>query len=372
MASLFTRNGIHYAEFFDSTRTPKAKRISLRTKRKAEARKRLSELEQDQDRGTFDPWYDDPATYKQDSAEATRILDISAALETFLEAKRGEGKAPSTTENYRTFCAGLIRLVGQNKPFHALKPSVVEAYVQDDTVAAATRATRYRHVRAWLRWCHKKGFTRSVATDQVAPPRNAEKMPKAVRVEDMEAIEAAIRTDYAAKWETGEIDENDLIWMIPLFWFALYTGLRASELARLRWGHIDFERDLINIYEQKNGKEQTIPLIPPARRVLEAMEAGAPDQFVFCATGSDPYTRNVKSFRCNLARKFKRYAEAAGITRRITPHGLRHGFCTVLAEAGKSAPIIKAAARHADISTSMKYVHIANTALKAELAGVFD
>jgi site-specific recombinase XerD len=68
---------------------------------------------------------------------------------------------------------------------------------------------------------------------------------------------------------------------------------------------------------------------------------------------------------------FTRYRVEAGIDRPITFHSLRHSFCTMLAEAGKSAIVIKEAARHADVSTSMRYVHIANNHLRAEIDDVF-
>jgi integrase len=55
-----------------------------------------------------------------------------------------------------------------------------------------------------------------------------------------------------------------MIWAIPVFRWAFYTGMRASEIGRLKWKHIDRERDLIRIEKQKNGKEQTIPLIKKA------------------------------------------------------------------------------------------------------------
>lgn len=370
MASLFERNGTYYSQFYDANQTPKVRRFSLRTKRKKVARKRLVELERDWETGKFDPWIDDPQTYKQ-KATPKKSLNLSQALEEFLQAKREQGRSEKTLANYESFCGVLIELVGSQRPLRSLSKGDVQRYVHDTSVARASRRTRYRHVRAWLRWCVKKGYVRDAVTENVTPPKKGEKMPKAVRVEDLEAIEEAIRSDYREKQKTGYVKEGELLWMIPLFWFGLYSGLRASEIARLRWKHIDSERDLIQIFEQKNGKQQTVPLTAPARRILEDMEQVAPDAFVFLPPGSDPYQRNIKSFRCNLARKFKRYKNAAGIDRPLTPHGLRHGFCTILAEAGKSAVIIKEAARHADISTSMRYVHMANEHLKAELDDVF-
>jgi site-specific recombinase XerD len=50
---------------------------------------------------------------------------------------------------------------------------------------------------------------------------------------------------------------------------------------------------------------------------------------------------------------------------------LYYAFCTRLAEAGKLLQVIKEAARHSDVSTSMIYVHMANEHLKSELDDVF-
>lgn len=371
MPSLLTRNGTYYAQFHDARRIPKTKRLSLGTKRKREARKRLVELEQDWESGKFDPWQDDPSLYSKPPLPESS-LNLSDALNAFLAEKQKQGRSKSTIDNYRSFCDLLVRSVGSQKPLRSLSVNDIESYVLDDSVALTSRGTRYRHVRAWLRWCAKQGLMKSNIIEEVTSPQTPDKMPKVIRKEDLEAIESAIRDDYKEKRERGAIKKGELIWMVSIFWFGFYSGLRSSEIARLRWGHIDFEHSLIRIYQQKNGKQQTVPLTTPARKVLERLPAGAPDDFVFLAPGSDPHKRNVKSFRCNLARKFKHYKNEAGIDRRITPHGLRHGFCTALAEAGKSAATIKQAARHADIQTSMRYVHLSNEHLKSELEDVFS
>jgi integrase len=312
MASLFDRNGTYYAQFYDADRRPKTKRSSLRTKRKREARKRLVELEQDWELGVFDPWTDDPRTYKQRHVQQNN-LTLADALVAFLEEKQAQGRSPSTITNYQTFCGGLIERVGGGTPLTALASCAIQKYVNDDSIARASRRTRYRHVRAWLRWCTRKGFVDEAATRDVAPPAREEKMPKAVRPDDLEAIEEAIRADYDTKRTKGGAKEGELVWLIPLLWFGLYSGLRSSELARLRWKHLDMERGLIHVCKQKNGRQQTVPLTAPARQILDDLPAGAPEAFVFLPPGSDPHKRNIKSFRCNLARKFKRYKNAAGI-----------------------------------------------------------
>ena len=371
MASLFSRpNGIYSAEFYNANKTPRSKRFSLKTRKQRKAVARLAQLQADYGAGLFDPWMDDPWSYNQ-SRKGKHSLNVGQALDAFIADKEAKRRSKAPIINYKSFCGGLVRMRGANKPLGSITAALVERYIYSGGVCDETRRTRYRHVRAWLRWCEKKGYVKGSAIKEVTPPAAGEKMPKAVREADMKEIEAAIRADYADKRQRGEALEGQLVWMIPMLWFGLYSRLRSSELARLRWGHIDFERNLVHVLVQKNGRQQTIPLTAPARRILEQMPQDAPEAFVFASAGSDRFERDVDCFKRNVARKFKRYRKDAGIDRRITPHGLRHGFCTILAEGGKSAPIIKEAARHADISTAMRYVHIANEKLKAELDGVF-
>jgi integrase len=158
-------------------------------------------------------------------------------------------------------------------------------------------------------------------------------------------------------------------WTRPLFEFAALTGLRIGELGRLQWRHVDRERRLIRIERQKNGKAQTQPIPRSAVAVLE--EVKPIDEYVFTAP-EWRRRRQLKSWCMDVQRVFREAVEAAGIQRRLTPHSLRHRYCTKLAEAGASAFVIQAAARHADVSTSQRYVSIANRSLQAELDNVFS
>jgi integrase/recombinase XerD len=148
--------------------------------------------------------------------------------------------------------------------------------------------------------------------------------------------------------------------------------MRISELARLRWQDIDFEHELIYIRMQKNRKEQTILLNQKASCILgELQSERVLGHYVFNSPHGPQEDRSIRTWCQNVSKTFTRYREKAEIGRPITFHGLRHGFCTLLAEAGKSAATIQAAARHEDIATSMKYVHLSNEHLKGEIEEAF-
>lgn len=368
MAGLISRNGRYYAEFYDANRTPKSKRYALGTSRKDVARRKLAQWERDFELGRLDPWLDDPRTYDLEQVEH---LSIASAQEQFLQKKKADGRTRNTLRAYREVVGLFARHIGKDTLLSAVTASQIDTFVRDSLLSKATQHKRYRHLRAFLRWCVAQEFLRKNPLNGVEKPQKPAKLPKAVTEAELQTICTSIREDYQAKLRNGEAAEGQMIWMIPLFRFALYTGLRSSELGRLRWGHIDFDKSLIYIRKQKNKKEQTIPLNSKALEVLSDVERGDKRDFVFTSPRQTSQERNVRSFVCNTARKFARYRKKAGIDRKVTVHGLRHGFCTLLAEAGKSAVIIKEAARHADISTSMRYVHMANEHLKAELDDVF-
>lgn len=368
MAGLIVRSGRYYAEFFNAERTPNSRRFSLGTHRKDVARRKLAKWERDYELGRLDPWRDDPNTYDLDTSKR---LTVGEALRRFLAQKEKDGKTSSTLKTYREVGGLFERQVGRSTYLDRVTPRQVEAFVREQSLSKATQYKRYGQLRIFLRWCVRHGFLQKSPHEVVEQPDKPSKLPKAVREDDLERVEQAIQKDYEDKLARGEVTSGQLIWLIPLFRFAFYTGMRSSELGRLRWGDIDHARRLITIRQQKNKREQTIPLTRKAANVLSELQEGNLEDYVFRSPGFSARQRSISSFSNNLARRFARYRDKAGVAASLTVHGLRHGFCTRLAEAGKSAVVIKEAARHADISTSMHYVHMANEHLKAELDDVF-
>ena len=59
-----------------------------------------------------------------------------------------------------------------------------------------------------------------------------------------------------------------------------------------------------------------------------------------------------------------KYAEKAGIAKRISPHVLRHTFATELLRQSKNIRLVQKALGHSDLSTTMIYTHIVDSDLK--------
>ena len=369
MATLVKNHDRWYLQFYEGDRVPSRKRVPLRTKDKRLAEKLRRFLEEAYLQNTFDPWRDDPRTLERTGENGVTVLE---GLTLFLNAKSTAGRAPNTIRAYGDAVGLWAKRIGEETPLRAVRVEDVEAFVYDATVSPTTQGFRYRHVRAYLRWLRKHRHVARDLMEGVESPKPAQSAPKAVTEPELDRICRAVWSLYRDLLKSGGCRRGEVVWRVPLFRFAYMTGLRSSELARLKWQDIDLERGMLTVRQQKNGRVQTVPLVRPALDLLERLSSERrPSHYVFHAPGAESAERSPRAFAVSSGRAFTSARDRACIGRPLTFHGLRHGFCTRLAEAGRSAIVIKEAARHADVSTSMIYVSLANEVLKETLDGVF-
>src|ERR1041384_8204952 len=152
-------------------------------------------------------------------------------------------------------------------------------------------------------------------------------------------------------------------YVLPLGRAALLTGLRLGELLTLRKPDLDFGRDLLFLshakWQNDPRKDKGLPLDPLAR---------APFLSLCAPTKGLLFTRAGQSIPLSTASNaFRAAAERAGL-KGLHPHSLRHTFGTRLGEAGASPYEIARLMGHANIQTSMIYVHPSATNLHARVA----
>lgn len=137
--------------------------------------------------------------------------------------------------------------------------------------------------------------------------------------------------------------------------FALFTGLRRSELFKLAWSDVDFERGMVTLRNPKGGVTTTLPLAPQALQVLRGLEITA--DLVFPGENGRQ--------RTDIKGVWQRIRKAAGLPENFRFHGIRHHFASTLVSNGVDLAIVKELLTHKDLSTTQRYAHLKPDAVKA-------
>ena len=139
---------------------------------------------------------------------------------------------------------------------------------------------------------------------------------------------------------------------------ALYTGMRRSEIFKLKWADLDFERKFISIRDPKGGSNQTIPMNDAAEQVFKIMAPRVNNPYVFPG-------RKEGSHLTECRKSIDRIKKAANLPAGFRPlHGLRHVFASMLASSGEvDLYVLQRLLTHK--SPQMKrYAHLRDDALK--------
>lgn len=144
------------------------------------------------------------------------------------------------------------------------------------------------------------------------------------------------------------------------------TGIRVGELCKLRIDDLSPDGSSLRIHGK--GSRDRVAYIIDRRLGLELCnlaskrrQIGGDCEALFVnRRGSELKTQSVRS-------KLRRYATELGLTRRVTPHMLRHTAATLLIETGVDIRFVQRLLGHASIATTEIYTHVSDEALKSTL-----
>jgi integrase len=161
------------------------------------------------------------------------------------------------------------------------------------------------------------------------------------------------------------IDEDKNVQAANVMRMAMFTGMRRSEIFRLRWTDIDFDRGFIHIRDSKGGPDQKIPLNEAARKVIKN-HPQSDSPLVFPGDGGRQKTVLNKRF-------IKRIKKRANLPKGFRPlHGLRHVYASMLASSGKvDMYTLQKLLTHKSPQMTQRYAHLRDETLRraADLAG---
>lgn len=143
------------------------------------------------------------------------------------------------------------------------------------------------------------------------------------------------------------------------------TGLRVSELCSLS-RYIDLQKDELSV----RGKGEKVRVVFLSSEAKEAVKKyidkrGDVDDALFIkhTKGGSATAKSLRLTQRSVERTVKHYAIKAGISKKVTPHVIRHSFATDLLENGADLRSVQAMLGHSNISTTQIYTHVTDKGL---------
>lgn len=216
--------------------------------------------------------------------------------------------------------------------------------------ASSTVARKLASIKAFYRFLTAERYIRRNPAEVLEAASRGLHLPKVLSVQEVERL--------LDEPNLGTLDGYRDKTMLELLYA---TGMRVSELVNVPVKNVDMKMQYV-IVMGKGSKERMLPLGRTALHYLEhylsvvrpQLLHGKPEAAaeLFVTGWGGPMTRE-RFYEIIVA-----YGKSAGISKRVTPHMLRHSFATHLLNNGTDLRIVQELLGHADISTTQIYTHL--------------
>ena len=282
-------------------------------------------------------------------------------MQTYLDHLAVErGLAPNTLASYRRDLRRyLAHLAGRDvtAPEQVAEADVGSFLValregdeEHPPLAANSAARAVVAVRGFHRFLLREGLVTADAARGVRPPAPPKRLPKAISVQEVEALLAAAGADESPR---GLRDR-------ALLELLYGCGARISEAVGLDVDELDLAPDGSGTVRLrgKGSKERVVPVGSYARAAVSAYLVRGRPALVAAGKGSPALFLNARGGRLSRQSAWtvlRATGERAGITREISPHTLRHSFATHLLDGGADVRVVQELLGHASVTTTQIY-----------------
>ncbi len=198
-------------------------------------------------------------------------------------------------------------------------------------------------IKVWMRYLKREGVIQVNPSLYLDTPKLWQTIPDVLSANEVDRLLSAPDT-------SSFIGSRDQAILELLYG----SGLRVSELCQL--GLYDVNDEHVRV-QGKGGKQRLVPVGSKAiaaidHFLLHHRTESIPDAILF------PSSKGKRINRVTVWKRVKVYAEKAGISKKISPHSLRHSFATHLLDNGADLRVIQELLGHADIGTTDRYTHV--------------
>lgn len=273
-----------------------------------------------------------------------------------------------------------------------LRPLLGRIRLRDFAVEQMDEVIEQWRMRCTVEWCKRKGRCRctpkadatinNILTLLIANLNMAKELRWIAEVPKVRKVKGT-RHEYAYLRTSGEIRRflraslEEGIQVHALYATAVYTGMRAGELAGLRWADIDLDRRLITVQRSyngptKSGKTRYVPIFNALLPVLREWRLRCPNDLVFPNRRGKVHGESAKIFQETLQRVLERgmfpKRKRRGRARHyIVFHDLRHTFASHYMMNGGDVFRLQKILGHSSISITMRYTHLAPDEIAIDL-----
>ena len=216
--------------------------------------------------------------------------------------------------------------------------------------SASTVARKLASIKAFYRFLTAEHYIRRNPAEVLEAANRGLHLPKVLSVAEVDAL-----------LDTPNLGTPDGYRDKTMLEVLYATGMRVSELVNVPLKNVDLKMEYV-IVMGKGSKERMLPLGRTALRYLEhyisvvrpQLLHGKPDssKALFVTGWGGPMTRE-RFYEIIVA-----YGQSAGLSKKVTPHMLRHSFATHLLNNGTDLRVVQELLGHADISTTQIYTHL--------------
>lgn len=305
---------------------------------------------------------------KLNMAEKSEIEKYKQQFLEYLEIERG--RKVKTINNYDRYLSRFIEYSDAKKPSDITEDTIREYRLWlnrqsagmeaglEKTLKTKTQNYYLIALRAFLKYMRRRGV-QTISPEQIELAKVPERSIDLITIDELERLMMAPDTNELKGLRDRAILET-------LF----STGLRVSELCSLP-REIDLGRDDLSV-RGKGDKIRVVFLSPNAKMAIKAYLDKRDDMddalFVQVAgKGGQKVLDNQKSIRLtsrSIERIIKNYGVKAGISKKVTPHVIRHSFATDLLSNGADLRAVQSLLGHANITTTQIYTHVTDKHLR--------
>lgn len=281
------------------------------------------------------------------------IKDLVTAYRDYLLHERQLRE--SSVVAYLSDLDGLCAFLG-DRPVSEVNAGDLRAYMRflgRQGYKSTSIRRKFHGFGTFWRWLKLENHASDVITESLNLPRKPQRIVHWLNAHDLRAF-VETSPDRA---DPVEQQRDHTAWLL-LAWL----GLRRGELLGLEVGDMRLDEDMIIIRDAKGQKDRLLPLPEQIKPELARLVEGRTAGYVF--QGRDGKQWKVRAFN----RAFARHLRTCGLDGQgITPHTLRHTFATHLVLAGVQIVIVSKLLGHADIQSTMTYVHVGLGSMRAAI-----